>query len=126
EAPPRPPDTAQAISDWLASHAPPLPDTPANRDKARAALAKRVTEIRQAGTPTELTPEAEELAAQMYVRTGQLPPFGLGTAAAKLRSRVLSRAAQILKESGEGLESQATRVAMYRASSAELTRLQGQ
>ena len=36
-----------------------------------------------------------DLAAKMYAKTGQLPPMGMGAAGAKVRSEVISRAAEL-------------------------------
>jgi len=42
-----------------------------------------------------LTPETTDLLAQTYIKTGQMPPLGMGKAATVLRQSVLNRAAQI-------------------------------
>ena len=42
-----------------------------------------------------LTPETTDLLAQTYIKTGTLPPLGMGKAAAGLRQTILNRAAQI-------------------------------
>lgn len=42
-----------------------------------------------------LTPESLDIAANMYLKTGTLPPMGMGKAAASTRQAIINRAAQI-------------------------------
>jgi len=44
---------------------------------------------------TVLTPQALDKAAEMFATTGQLPAFGMGAAAAKIRGSVMNRAAEV-------------------------------
>jgi hypothetical protein len=43
----------------------------------------------------DLSPAGLDMAALMYFKTGTLPPMGMGPVGAKIRSRVISRAAEI-------------------------------
>jgi hypothetical protein len=47
----------------------------------------------------ELTPETRDFAANLVAQGGAMPSLGMGKAAAKMRSEILSRAAQIATES---------------------------
>jgi hypothetical protein len=55
--------------------------------------AKLKSEI-DSGT-SDLTPETLDFTAQMYMQTGQMPPLGFGSKAARLREKVLDRAAYL-------------------------------
>lgn len=46
----------------------------------------------------ELTPEALDMAANMFAKTGTLPPMGMGTAGANIRKQILNRAAGLFPE----------------------------
>lgn len=48
---------------------------------------------REQDSAPSLTPEATDMAAKMYARTGQLPPMGMGKAGAQVRQQILNRAA---------------------------------
>ena len=48
----------------------------------------------------ELTPETRDFAANLVAQGGAIPSLGMGKAAAKMRSEILSRAAQIATEGG--------------------------
>ena len=47
-----------------------------------------------------LSPESLDLAANMYINTGTLPPLGIGKGAANVKSQIMNRAAQLTM--GEG------------------------
>lgn len=49
-----------------------------------------------------LTPETLDMAANVYLKTGQMPPLGMGKAATALRQSVLNRAAQIGSQGANG------------------------
>jgi hypothetical protein len=49
-----------------------------------------------------LTPETLDMAANVYLKTGQMPPLGMGKAATALRQSVLNRAAQIGSKGADG------------------------
>ena len=56
-------------------------------------------ELQSTGT---LTPEAVDLAANIYIQTGQLPPLGIGKSAGTIKSAILNRATQLYgKPNGE-------------------------
>lgn len=48
-----------------------------------------------------LTGPALDMAARTYARTGQLPPMGMGAAAAASRARIINRAAQFDERTGQ-------------------------
>jgi hypothetical protein len=49
-----------------------------------------------------LTPETLDMAANVYLKTGQMPPLGMGKAATAVRQSVLNRAAQIGGKGADG------------------------
>jgi len=49
-----------------------------------------------------LTPETLDMAANVYLKTGQMPPMGMGKAATAVRQSVLNRAAQIGGQGADG------------------------
>ena len=49
-----------------------------------------------------LTPETLDMAANVYLKTGQMPPLGMGKAATALRQSVLNRAAEIGGKGADG------------------------
>lgn len=49
-----------------------------------------------------LTPETLDMAANVYLKTGQMPPLGFGKSATALRQSVLNRAAQIGGQGADG------------------------
>jgi hypothetical protein len=51
--------------------------------------------LKQEIATEKLTPETTDLLAQTYIKTGTLPPLGMGKAAAGMRQTILNRAAQI-------------------------------
>ncbi len=46
-----------------------------------------------AGVTVQLGDQGLDMAAQMYAKTGQLPPMGMGTAGAQARAKIIERAA---------------------------------
>jgi hypothetical protein len=76
---------------------------------------------------SDFSPQALELAAETYLKTGQLPPMGMGKASTVARQKIMDMAARRLKEREGGVipegglaEAQAT----FRAEQAELSKLQ--
>ncbi len=49
-----------------------------------------------------LTPETLDMAANVYLKTGQMPPLGMGKAAAGLRQQILNRATEIGSKGTDG------------------------
>jgi hypothetical protein len=49
----------------------------------------------QIGIAGGLSPDALDMVALLYTKTGQLPPLGMGAAAAGLRQQILTRAAEL-------------------------------
>ena len=118
EKPERPTDRDKAIGDYIEAKG--LPNTAANRLKAREAIKE------EGSGAAQFTPDALEMAAQTYLRTGQLPPMGLSRKGADLRVQIINRATQIAADTGIGLEGQAARQALFKANQTELNRIQGQ
>src|SRR6266576_951292 len=119
------------ISDGLAGKS--LPDTPANRTKARDAIAARAPTATAAlqnvgtiGPAAEvakrfgMTPEAFDQAAERYWQTGQLPPSGRGGAALAMNKAIQNRTADL--HAGQSL---AEGSAEYAANKDSLKKLQG-
>ena len=91
----------------------------------RRNLAQATAQGRAAGDPDttdHLSEEAVDQIAQKYVMTGKMPGLGMGKSATAARSRVLNRVAQLAVSPAD----MATKEAMYRASTNELSQLQGQ
>lgn len=49
-----------------------------------------------------LTPEALDMAANVYLKTGQMPPLGMGARAGALRQQILNKATQIGGKGADG------------------------
>lgn len=94
------------------------PKNAANEMSARTDYAKWKKSISAAASGTEFTPDALDMAAQMFSKTGQLPSLGMGSAAATARAQILNRAAQLNKENGS--DDPATNKANYTAMSSAL------
>lgn len=73
------------------------------------------------GSTPNLTPEALDVVANQFAMTGQLPPMGMGAKAAKMRSDVINRAAEMFK----GLDIP-TQQAAFKANRDSLVKMQGQ
>jgi hypothetical protein len=74
--------------------------TMAPGEKARLAQAEQHfnRRLEQETAAGELTPETRDFAANLVAQGGAMPNLGMGKAAAKMRSEILSRAAQIATE----------------------------
>lgn len=68
-----------------------------------------------------LSPEAIEMNAQLFVKTGQLPSMGLGP---QLRTPVFNRAAQILAEQGKTADAIAANQMAFKSGQGELSAVQ--
>jgi hypothetical protein len=55
-----------------------------------------------------LSPASQELAAQLYLQTGTLPPMGIGKGAAGLKASIMNRASEIASGTGATSEEAAT------------------
>lgn len=73
------------------------PGEKARLDQAEQHFTRRLEQETAAG---ELTPETRDFAANLVAQGGAMPSLGMGKAAAKMRSEILSRAAQIATEGG--------------------------
>lgn len=70
--------------------------------RAETARHDRVTEAAAAGDNVAFTPEAIDTAAEIYNRTGNLPPMGMGKLGAQNRVAVMNRAGEIKKQQQGG------------------------
>ena len=79
-------------------------NTVSANEKARLAQADSHFQQRlaQETATGALTPETLDMAANVYLKTGQMPPLGMGKAATALRQSVLNRAAQIGSKGADG------------------------
>jgi hypothetical protein len=98
--------------------------TPKQKLAARAAYAAWKKSTTAAAAGEDFTPDALDMAAQMFNKTGQLPALGMGAAAAAARAKILNRAAQVAKENGTS--DPATNKAIYTSMSSALKTLTGQ
>lgn len=73
-----------------------------------------------------LTPDTINYAAQQYRTTGVMPAVGSGAAGAAARGRILARAAELARESGNTGESDRINQAGFRASQGAMVQLQRQ
>jgi hypothetical protein len=78
------------------------------------------------GTISSLTPEAKHDLAIRYAQTGQLPPLGMGAAAAQDREAILSEWSKIMHSNGGTVEDQIMKQSALKASQGELNKIQGQ
>jgi hypothetical protein len=70
-----------------------------------------------------LTPEAIDYVAQQYISTGQLPPLGMGKAAAATRTKIINRAQAIEAETGATGQEAVVRHATVKAATSSLAAL---
>lgn len=70
------------------------------------------------GVSGGLSPDALDMVATLYAKTGQLPPLGMGAAAAGLRQQIITRAAELAK--GTDL---ASSISGFKANQSSLTML---
>lgn len=89
-----------------------------------AATAKLAAE-HAADAAHALDPKAVEMYAQQVAQGGQMPSMGMGKAATATKVAIANRAAQIADAMG-GTEALAARQAVYKATSQELAKVQGQ
>ena len=68
-----------------------------------------------------LTPDTERFLAEQYLRTGVIPPLGMGAAANAMRAQVLDRAADIAKVDGHNVADYIEGRATLKADAASLT-----
>jgi hypothetical protein len=66
----------------------------ATAEQGRLNRAAKLKSELDSGT-SDLSPDTLDFTAQMFMQTGQMPPLGFGSKAAKLRERVLDRAAYL-------------------------------
>lgn len=64
----------------------------ASLDQANSHFQQRLTQETATGA---LTPETLDMAANVYLKTGQMPPLGMGKTAANLRQQILNKATAI-------------------------------
>jgi hypothetical protein len=57
-----------------------------------------------------LSPQSLELAANMYVQTGQLPALGIGKGAANVKAQIMNRAAELATGDGTNAANAATNI----------------
>jgi hypothetical protein len=93
------------------------PANPASVTPQIAAKAAGILKPQQPGV--QLTPEAIQMAAQMYATTGQLPSLGMGSSGASARSQILNAAPKV-----GGDTNIAANKATYRADSGSLAQAQ--
>lgn len=77
-----------------------------NVSKGQLRVAQQRLEA-EAATGT-LSPESQELAANLYLQTGMLPPMGIGKGAAGLKASIMNRASEIASGTGATSEEAAT------------------
>lgn len=79
-------------------------ETVSATDKARLGQAESHFQQRlaQETATGALTPATLDMAANVYLKTGQMPPLGMGKAATALRQSVLNRAAEIGGQGADG------------------------
>ncbi len=70
--------------------------------RAETARHNRSEEANSAGGNSAFSPDAIDTAAQTYIKTGNLPPMGMGKAGAQNRVAIMNRAAALLKSQGGG------------------------
>jgi hypothetical protein len=118
----------QKHEDTVALHRDSLAQAKAEKDRAFEEKVREFNErmALERTTAAAFTPDAIEMAAQLYARTGQMPPMGMGKSGVEVRGRILNRAADIYKAAGTEPGDLAGKMAFYKATQAELTRLQGQ
>lgn len=121
------PAAEQEFQDFYASYlgAKNLPKNAANEYKARIEFANRKRPVGEGGggVGAALTPDAIDQAANLYLKTGQLPSFGMGKSATGIRTAILNRAAEL----GHGAETDiATNKATYKSDTDSLKGLQKQ
>ena len=102
-------NNSEALTKWAMGHALTgdqiLNQTTLNaNEKARLAQSERHFQQRlsQETATGVLTPETLDMAANVYLKTGQMPPLGMGKAATALRQSVLNRAAQLGSQGTDG------------------------
>jgi len=89
-------------------------------------LKKKEMATADGGLTGGLTPDAQEMAAQQYLRTGQLPPMGMSRYGAQTRAAIINRATELAKTGGLGLDSQTQRTMLAKANQTEMNRIQAQ
>lgn len=97
-----------------------------SHDRAEEAIANRrvnVTVNNQGGSSGGLDETGIEYAAQKYRETGQMPPLGMGKAAAGIRAAIVERAAELAKKEGTGAAGDVATAADTKANTAGLTNL---
>ena len=90
-------------------------------DVGATATARTAATVKQQQEAALLTPDAKDLLAKQYLRTGQLPPMGMGAAANAMKSQVLDLAAKIAKDEGHSIEDYVEGRATLKADAASLT-----
>ena len=73
--------------------------TPGEKARLKQSADQFNRRLEQETAAGELTPETRDFAANLVAQGGAMPSLGMGKAAAKMRSEILSRAAQIATES---------------------------
>ena len=93
-----------------------------DRLQARKDYADMKRKMTAAGGTDELSPEAVQMGAQVFLKSGVLPTLGMGAAAATARVAMLNEAARQAKADGS-IGDPATNKALYGAASATLKKL---
>jgi hypothetical protein len=89
--------------------------------QSRLGLERQRFAAESAGAASAMTPEGLQVAASQYIQTGQMPPLGMGKAAADARMRILNEAGKIAASGGGDPMLNA---ALYKADSQTLTQQQ--
>lgn len=93
------PETVYAQGQENIRHATPSGSAKARLAQEESHFQQRLSQETATGV---LTPETLDMAANVYLKTGQMPPLGMGKAATALRQSVLNRAAQIGGKGADG------------------------
>lgn len=75
-----------------------------NANTSAGQLAVSQERLKQETSTGALTPATTDLLAQMYIKTGQMPPMGMGAKANAMRQSVLNRAAVLSTGGGTNLD----------------------
>ena len=94
-------------------------DVPFSKDVEAQKIRMKAQEASQGEAAVQLSPAGLDVAADMFAKTGQLPPMGMGKAGASVRSKIINRAA----ERNPNLDL-ATNKAEFKANETSLTALQ--